>query len=486
MRGKKSQMGDKMKSIRTKLWVGMMVLVAFVILLLWLFQIVFLGKFYSVLEINQVISKADVIVSEIESLGSIKQLGNKSEILSEIDNFAYSGQLTVQLIDPVGNIVYSTESSGSMMSGMMSGMFKDVILRVKTDALSGKVAKEEAYHQKFGTKIMEIGIPVISENSVIGAVIISMPMTPVETTASILEKQLIIITVILLLAAAVISLILSKIFTKPVLAISRLAESYSTGKYDDRLNNISKDEIGQLAQRMNMMGDELMKNEMLQKELVSNVSHELRTPLTLIRGYAETLRDVTGDIPDKREKQLGIIIEETERLGSIVEDILNLSQLQAGVVTLDIEPFSIDDMLKGIKSRYELKDGSRIFEIVGASELDFDLIGDKRRIEQVFYNLINNAFNHTEINDRVEIAVIPKEGTARIEVRDTGQGIDEKDLDHIFERYYKGKRPDGKKSSGTGLGLAIVKSIFEMHQAPYGVESKVGSGTTFWFELKKA
>ena len=231
------------------------------------------------------------------------------------------------------------------------------------------------------------------------------------------------------------------------------------------------------------MGEALERNDLLQKELVANVSHELRTPLTLIRGYAETLRDVTGDNPVKREKQLGVIIEETERLGRIVEDILNLSQLQSGAVSFEPEAFSLNEMLSDIKERYELQQEPRSFQITGASDLQ--IYCDKKRIEQVFYNLINNALRHTKEEEPIEVRLTQDAGNVRVEVIDHGEGIAKEDLDHIFERYYKGKRSDGKKSSGTGLGLAIVKSILEMHQVSYGVESELGQGTTFWFELNK-
>lgn len=124
-------------------------------------------------------------------------------------------------------------------------------------------------------------------------------------------------------------------------------------------------------------------------------------------------------------------------------------------------------------------------DLVGVSELEENLLGDKDSIQQVFYNLIGNAFRHSRANQSVVVAAMPNEKTVRIEVRDRGEGIAEEDIEHVFERYYKGKRTDGKKGDGTGLGLAIVKSILDMHQVPYGVESKLGEGTVFWFELEK-
>jgi signal transduction histidine kinase len=311
-----------------------------------------------------------------------------------------------------------------------------------------------------------------------------MPLAAVEDTADILKKQLILITGILLFTSVFISFHLSKKFTDPILKISKQAESYTLGRYSIRTSDIGNDEIGQLAKRMNEMGEALMRNEVLQKEIIANVSHELRTPLTLIRGYAETLRDVTGNNPDKRTKHLNIIVEESERLSNIVEDILNLSQLQSGAMTLQIEAFSLKEMLIKLKTHYEIQEETRNLQIDKAIELKEYLLGDKKKIEQVFYNLIDNAFRHTK-GGMVEIAVTQNTDRVRISVTDHGDGIAKEDMEHIFERYYRGKRADGKKSKGTGLGLAIVKSILELHHMPFGVESEIGKGTTFWFELEK-
>jgi len=143
------------------------------------------------------------------------------------------------------------------------------------------------------------------------------------------------------------------------------------------------------------------------------------------------------------------------------------------------------EMLDHIRERYEYSSETRTFLMEGVKELPNNLIGDKRRIEQVFYNLINNAFRHTIETDMVSIHAVSEKDWVLIKIIDTGEGISKEDLQHIFERYYKGKRLDGRKENGTGLGLAIVKSILQMHQVDYGVESKIGEGTTFWFKLKQ-
>lgn len=471
-----------MKSIRAKLWGGMMILVVVIIVLLWLFQIVFLDKFYTVLEIGGVRKSAKSIVTEIQKLADVNQINNEESILVNIENYVYEKQLSVEIIDCDYDVIYQ-RTSGSNMN--MPGVMQDAFLKVTQNAIRGEESRQEATHPKFGYKFMIIGIPIMNENIVNGVMIVTMPMASIDETVDILKGQLIIITCVLLIVSLIISYKLSNKFANPISKISRQADSYAKGEYHTRINQISDDEIGKLAERMNDMGEALMRNDVLQKELIANVSHELRTPLTLIRGYAETLRDVTGENPEKRDKQLGVIIEESQRLGDIVEDFLNLSRLQAGAVTLAIQKISLKEMLTSMKEHFELGEKGMTLELVGVLELEENLLGDKNKIQQVFYNLIGNAFRHSRANQAVVVVAIPDAKTVRIEVRDRGEGIAEEDIAHVFERYYKGKRSDGKKDDGTGLGLAIVKSILDMHQVPYGVESKIGEGTVFWFELEK-
>jgi len=288
-----------MKSIRTKLWLGMMVMVGIIVLILWLFQIVFLQKFYSALEINEVIKQANGAITKIKTLDELEQ---SADAMQTLDRMAYEKQLSVQILDEHGAVTYQTSYSSE--NAKTPGKLKTVVSQAAANALEGEITKKEVLHPKFGTKFMIIGVPIYIDDTIKGAMLITLPMAAVEDTAGILKKQLIIITTILLLITIGISFYLSKKFSKPIVELGIMAENYMRGNYDMRINRVSDDEIGQLATRMNLMGEELVKNEILQKELIANVSHELRTPLSLIRGYAETLRDVTGNIPEKREKQL--------------------------------------------------------------------------------------------------------------------------------------------------------------------------------------
>ena len=465
-----------MKSIGFKLWRGMMLLVLIVLVLLWLFQIVFLESFYTNMRISDI---------KKEGISIIKLLKSSDKNLFELksEEFTIRNNLSIELLDVEGNTIYLSGAAGT--SGQMPMMRNNAKTKAYSQVLDGHEVSILTSHPRFGNKFVLIGIPYKIKDKVSGAFFITMPLAVVEDTTSILKRQLIYITLILIIAAVIISYLMSKTFTKPILEIIMVSKKMASGNFDDRIQNKRKDEIGSLAETINFMGQELSKIDQLRKDLVANISHELRTPLSIIRGYAETIRDVNGCILEKRNRQLDIIIEESERLSIIVDDILNLSQLQAGYFTLKKENFLLNETIKNVIHRYDLLVEKNGIKIILKEIGNIMVLADESRIEQVLYNLINNAFNHTEEGGNITIKIIDGKEKAKIEVSDTGSGIPLKDIKYIWDKYYKTEKRSENKIIGTGLGLAIVKNILEAHDSFFGVESSVNKGTTFWFELKK-
>lgn len=463
-----------MKGIALKLWLGMMALVAVVLILLWLFQIVFLNNFYTQMRISEV---------KNSGLEIIKEIGNRQEFEKKLDELAYNNNLTAELLDLEHNTVYSSGAAG--MNGQMPMMRNGIRIEAYEKLLQGETIFIPMTHPRFGSQFMLIGLPVKTSGKVQGALMITLPLAPVEDTVNILKKQLIYITLILLSATLLLSFLLSKSFTKPILDITKVSMDMASGNLSARIESRRKDEIGRLAETVNYMGKELSKIDQLRKDLIANVSHELRTPLSLIKGYAETIRDISGDNPEKREKQLGIIIEESDRLSSIVEDILNLSQMQAGYVALNIGKFKLSETLDRVVKRYEILSEKTGVEILQKNIGEIFVEGDETKMEQVLYNLINNAFSHSPEGGVISVTTLEIKDKIRIEIADNGEGIPADDIAYIWDRFYKADKSGKRKKAGTGLGLAIVKNILIAHQALYGVESQVGKGTTFWLELRK-
>lgn len=472
-----------MKSIRLKLWFTMMGAVSMVMILVFLFQIVFLDRFYANMEVMQVNKACKNIIEDIEKLDNISDLSNSFRLRGQIEELTYKKQLAFRVLDIENDNVLEFSSVNSNLSQKMIKTGLDDILKSSSQ---GKYVKEEIEHHRFKNKMISLGFPIYHGQNVIGALAVVIPMAPVDYTIDILKKQLVIIIFIAIIISFWMTDKLSKSFTKPILEIGDIASEYAKGNFEKRLPYVGRDELGQLAERMNQMGLELSKNEMLKRRLISNVSHELRTPLTIIRGYAETLRDITGADEEMRNQELEVIINQSKRLANIVEDVLSLSKLESGTENLKLEVFSVYELLENIRRMYEMNADGRTFYLQIEEGFEYRVLADKGKIEQVMHNFISNALRHTNPDEIVEIRLLEKQDTIKIEVIDEGDGISQEDIAYIFERYYKAKQDDERKYTGTGLGLAIVKSILELHNASYGVESKFGEGSKFWFELKKA
>ncbi len=469
-----------MKKIRGKIWLGMMFLTAVVLVFLWLFQVVFLDQFYRFVEIEQVKKQGREIAERISSSNDPSQILNEEELLGEIEKFTYQKQISVEIISTDYEIIYQSSSDST---SMLPGMMNESLLKVIETSVKGEENQLEAQHPRFGYRYELIGLPIVHNESTIGVLLIIKPLASIDEAVHVLTIQMVLITALLLLVSMLLAFIISKILTAPILRIISQAESFSKGNYDVRIWDIKKDEIGNLAVRMNQMGEALSKNEKLQKELIANVSHELRTPLTLIRGYAETIRDVSGENPEKRNRQLGVIIEETQMLGSIVDDILNLSRLQSGSVELELKEVHLNELITKIREHFMSGQYKREIQLVGFDQNDLFIYADQNKLQQVIYNLVGNALSHSLPESPVTIAAISDENKIRIEVKNLGEGIEESEIPYLFDRYYRGAHMTDLQ--GTGLGLAIVKSILELHHYEYGVTSTMGEETIFWFEVTK-
>jgi signal transduction histidine kinase len=224
----------------------------------------------------------------------------------------------------------------------------------------------------------------------------------------------------------------------------------------------------------------------LKTEFVTTVSHELRTPLTPIKGYVDALLlGMAGPVEDQQRNILGVIKANIDRLGVLVNDLLDISRIESGKVELDLEPVSvqevIDEVVASLRGRMD-KEGKRLEVAVQVPPGLPPMRADRTRIIQVMANLAFNAFNYTPEGGTITLSAQEQSGVIQINVRDTGIGIAPQNLQRIFERFYRGEDPLVLATAGTGLGLSIVKSVIEMHDGRLWAESEgVGRGSTFTF-----
>ena len=239
-------------------------------------------------------------------------------------------------------------------------------------------------------------------------------------------------------------------------------------------------EIEELSDTLNYAAKELSKVESLRRELIANMSHDLRTPLTMISGYGEVMRDIPGE---NTPENVQIIIDETKRLTNLVNDMLDLSKIQSGVQELNLSEVNITQEIKNIIKRYDTLLKKDEYDIHFEYDEEVIVEADIIKLNQVIYNLINNAINYTGEDNQVIVRQIVKNKKVRIEIIDHGPGIEKDQLPYIWDRYYKVDKTHVRSKVGSGLGLSIVKGLLELHHAEYGVESEESKGSVFWFAL---
>jgi len=459
-----------MKKISVRLWMQMLLLIGITLGLLWIFQVIMLERYYLYSQTRNIETEGAALAKIYEEGAGIQQLESEAEEF----NLKYNAGVEIYTLG--GEKVFEYAPMPMMMGKAMDKQ------EVFMEAVKGKIIVRQTKHNRLNINILLVGIPIRESSAMSGVLIITAPLAAIKETKAIIKEQLMVVTAILVLISLLLTYYFSKAFTKPILKINKAAAEMASGNLSIRVDVESSDELGMLSDTINNLSVQLQKIEQLRKELIANVSHEFRTPLSLIKGYAETIRDVTGGIPEKRDRQLEIILEETDRLKNMVDDTLNLSQMQSEHFHLDIEPFDIIYTVKNIKGRflYILEDKGLSLDILECSG-NIIVMGDEPKIEQVLYNFVNNACNHTAYGGCIQIKITDINKNVEIEVTDNGEGIPEDELPYIWDRFHKVSR----EAKGTGLGLSIAKRILEAHKSSYGVESKPNFGTRFWFTLEK-
>ena len=312
-------------------------------------------------------------------------------------------------------------------------------------------------------------------------VLISADLARIPQAASVLSEQMTWVALWLLAASLGAAWIFSTLFTRRIRKLSDAAREMAHGNYSVRLTPKGQDEISDLSHDFNFMAAEVARSTQLQRDLIANISHDLRTPLTLIKGYAETLRDLTGCDPEKRKSQLNVIINETDRLSGLVNSVMELSRLGSGSEKPQMVLFDLAQLCEEVASCYEDICLKNHYTLQVDTPDVCMAYADPAMLERVLHNLLSNALHHVGEDGWLGISAHAlTEGGCRVEIKDHGCGISAEDLPYIFDKYYRSRKDAGKV--GTGLGLSITKAILQTHEFRFGVESTVNQGSTFWFE----
>lgn len=405
---------------------------------------------------------------------------NSEDAVSVLDQISYERGVCVEIV--------TTDETSYSSNGIDRGCTLneknniETVLYKRKFIRSGEKRAQYIYtNPVFHNKTILYGVKLESD----AYAFIMASLEPLGATTSILASQLVYVTIGVLLLSFVIAYFISKNISKPIVQMSRSAKRMGNGILNVHFDtNSSIEEINELAVTLNKMNAELVKTDELRRDLMANVSHDLKTPLTMIKAYAEMVRDLDQQ-KEKRDTHLNVIIEEADRLNVLVNDILNLSKLQSNIEELNMEEFDLTECINTILKRYDILREKEGYQFIFKQTKPLMIQADRAKMEQVIYNLINNAINYTGKDNKVTIKVKESKDSIRVQIIDTGKGIKEEDLDVIWDRYYKSSKKHKRNAFGTGLGLSIVKNVLEHHHFNYGVTSKINKGTTFFFDVPK-
>lgn len=291
--------------------------------------------------------------------------------------------------------------------------------------------------------------------------------------------------VIIVIAFALLQIISHKVI-RPIKKLADVAQDYSKGDFDVETGITSSDEIGQLAESMEYMASELSKLEEYRHEFISNISHDFRSPLTSIRGYVSAIQDGTIP-PEKQDRYLGIVLDETNRLTKLTQGLLDLNRLEIYGPYLNLTTFDFIDIIRPTLNTFEIKCIDKNVAIYLNNHAEVTMVqADKTKIQQVVYNLLDNALKFTPEGKHIYINIVEKDDKLQISIKDEGIGMSEDTQKKIWTRFYKDDTSRGKDKGGTGLGLAITKEIIKAHNETIDVYSTEGEGSEFVFTLSKA
>lgn len=453
-----------------------MIFTLLILLLLWVFQYFFLENYY------RSAKKRDMAVaaSRISSNSDM----DKDDLEKLVYETAFKNAMNVKIVDKFGNEIFKENNMGSL-SLLAQDKFGTTTFDLigKYTESGGQTYSEVISNDYFKMKelvlVTSFGLDTDGTERYL---IIEASIEPLASTTKIIREQLIYISIILFELAFIVTIIISRRLSKPIADITETAKDFGAGDYDVSFNAKGYAEVEELSNVLENAKDEIKKVTDLRKELIANVSHDLRTPLTMVKAYAEMIRDLSGDNPVKREEHLKVIIDESDRLSNLVNDLLAISRIESGNMELNKQNFSIVEKLNDCMTRYKLLIEQEGYDIQYIPDEDREVYADMEKIDQVIYNFINNAINYSGEEKIIRVVQKNMHDCVRIEVVDNGQGISKELLPKVFDRYYRGEKYK-RDVVGTGLGLSICKEILKKHDFAFGVQSTEGVGSTFWFEI---
>ncbi len=470
----------------------MILFTAVIVLFMWITQSVFLERIYKAIKIREIKSDSRTLTEKVDSDdmgGAIDEIagGNVCVTVMNMNAFdrpviLYSNHASDGCVihfidaDSILSLYYGAKDNGGEQ---LQRFMYDSSTRRYIGLTGGFFDKRESDAKNLPESIIYSVVTMNGKGEEI-FIMLNSTISPVGGTVTTLNYLLAALTVVLIGLAALMSYIISRRISKPITGLTASARELAQGNYDVRFDGGSYREANELSDALNYAEEELAKTDSLRRELIANVSHDLRTPLTMMIGYSEMMRDIPGENTPENAQ---VVIDESRRLSSLVNDLLDISKLESGVGNNKPEPFDLTAAVQETLDRFGKlceRDGYRIEFFNGGS---VTVNADEQRVTQAVYNLVSNALTHIGDDKLVTVTQKVADGKVRISVADRGEGIPADKLPLIWDRYYKVDRVHKRAAAGSGLGLSIVKKVMEQNGGSCGVASSEGEGSVFWIEL---
>ena len=466
----------KKKSIYFQLFTLVMSIFLISVLLTGTLLFGFLGSYFTQTNEKKLTDIAEEVVNTTLVLAENGQAVSYGAYVKDLETIAATTGTQIFVFDHEAKVIASSIKG---YGGTIKETFTKSILQGVAKTFKGSIS--------MGSRVsmLAVGRPIKYADSIVGGALVSIPMPQISQARSeiigIFLRNMIIVT----LFAAVLVYFVAKKISKPITQLNEAAKSIAAGNFNQRVEVDDSGEIGELGETFNYMAESIEQFESTRNSFLANVSHDLRTPMTTITGFVQGVLD--GTIPEeKRDWYLSIVLDESKRLSRIVNDLFDISKLEQGKFNLELRDFDINELTRLNIIKFEKRITDKNIQLSVEFERDNLIVSaDRDAISRVMMNLFDNAIKFTNENGFIHIRVGTKNGKAFVSVENSGMGIAEEELLHIFDRFYKTDKSRSLDKNGAGLGLYIVKNIIQAHGERVWAESKQGEFARFSFTLKK-
>ena len=453
---------------------------AVIFAVLWLLQTVFLQRFYNSMVIKNTLRAADKIASQSEN----------DDITEYIDELSCNNSVLVFVTDTEGNILYSSDEyrkghkniniEPNDMKSEFNGErrhyrelpdnYGEFLSELKASD-SGKAELQTDGLYVYGRYISFFGC---DDKAVL---YIGTTLNAVGSTARIIRVQLLWVTLLSVIIGFVLAWFMSRSFSRPVAQLNEKAHKLGDKESDTSFREGFCSELDELNTTLDNTAEKLKRSQEFQNELLANVSHDLRTPLTMIKGYAEMIRDISREDEKQCAEDVAVIVEETDRLTALVNEILEYSELQMNDTELAMSDVDLSEAVTSVTDSFENLHSKNGYVFKRDIAENIHIRGNASRLQRAVYNLMDNAVRHAGDDKWIGVTLKAENDNAVIEISDHGEGMDPEELERIWDKYYTNRQRQGKDVSG--LGLAIVKQTVALHNGKCEAESEIGKGSTF-------